>query len=93
MRTADQRGGAKGYNAGKKVTGRKRHILTDTDGRLLCICVHAANIRNRDGGYAGRLVGWAADKTYITLDIIRRGARTKGFEVLARCWVMERTFA
>ena len=34
-----------------------------------------------DGGYAGRLVTWACDKTHITLEIIRRGARAKGFEV------------
>lgn len=37
-----------------------------------------------DGGYAGRLGTWAADKTHITLDIIRRGAKAKGFEVLPR---------
>ncbi len=35
----------------------------------------------------------AADKTHITLEIIRRGAHTKGFEVLPRRWVVERTFA
>lgn len=46
-----------------------------------------------DGGYAGRLVPWAADKTHVTIEIIRRGARAKGFEVLPRRWVVERTFA
>ena len=46
-----------------------------------------------DGGYAGRLVKCASDKTHITLEIIRRGARTKGFEVLPRQWVVKRTFA
>ena len=46
-----------------------------------------------DGGYAGRLVHWAADMTHIRLEIIRRGAHTKGFEVLPRRWVVERTFA
>lgn len=46
-----------------------------------------------DGGYAGRLVKWASDKTHITLEIIRRGAHAKGFEVLPRRWVVERTFA
>ena len=45
------------------------------------------------GGYAGRLVTWACDTTHITLEIIRRGARAKGFEVLPRRWVVERTFA
>jgi transposase len=38
-------------------------------------------------------VHWAADKTHITLEIIRRGTQTKGFEVLPRRWVVERTFA
>ena len=41
--------GSKGYDAGKKVKGRKRHILTDTDGRLLAIEVHGADIQDRDG--------------------------------------------
>ncbi|MFC2253599.1 hypothetical protein ACETRX_28485 [Labrys portucalensis] len=33
-----------------KISGRKRHILTDTDGRLLCVRVHAVDIQDRDGG-------------------------------------------
>jgi transposase len=41
--------GSKGFDAGKKVKGRKRHILTDTDGRLLAIQVHGADIQDRDG--------------------------------------------
>jgi len=46
-----------------------------------------------DGGYAGRLVEWAKDKTHIVLEIVRRNATAKGFEVLRRRWVVERTFA
>jgi|YNPNPStandDraft_1061719.scaffolds.fasta_scaffold65832_1 putative transposase len=42
-------GGPRGYDAGKKVTGRKRHILVDTLGLLLAIVVHAADIQDRDG--------------------------------------------
>ncbi len=38
-----------GYDAGKKVTGRKRHILVDTLGLLLSVVVHPANIQDRDG--------------------------------------------
>src|SRR5262245_46810501 len=38
-----------GYDAGKKVTGRKRHILVDTLGLLLSIVVHPANIQDRNG--------------------------------------------
>jgi putative transposase len=42
-------GGESGYDAGKKVKGRKRHILVDTLGNLLKIVVHAADIQDRDG--------------------------------------------
>jgi transposase len=38
-----------GYDAGKKVTGRKRHVLVDTLGLLLNVVVHPANIQDRDG--------------------------------------------
>jgi putative transposase len=43
-------GGPRGYDAGKKVKGRKRHVLVDTDGRALLIEPHPANIQDRDGG-------------------------------------------
>ena len=42
-------GGISGYDAGKKVKGRKRHILTDTLGLLLFIIIHAADVQDRDG--------------------------------------------
>jgi transposase len=38
-----------GYDAGKKVKGRKRHILVDTLGLLLSVAVHPADIQDRDG--------------------------------------------
>ncbi len=38
-----------GYDVGKKIRGRKRHILTDTCGFLVFILVHAADIQDRDG--------------------------------------------
>ena len=43
------RGGARGYDAGKKVKGRKRHLLVDTLGHLLKVVVHPANVQDRDG--------------------------------------------
>lgn len=43
-------GGPRGYDAGKKINGRKRHALVDTDGRALLIEPHAANVQDRDGG-------------------------------------------
>lgn len=42
-------GGPRGYDAGKKVKGRKRHIVTDTMGLLVAAIVHAAGIQDRDG--------------------------------------------
>lgn len=43
------RGGLSGYDGGKKVKGRKRHILTDTQGNLLEIVISAANLNDRQG--------------------------------------------
>lgn len=42
-------GGPRGFDAGKKVKGRKRHVLVDTDGRALVIQTHAADTQDRDG--------------------------------------------
>jgi hypothetical protein len=39
-----------GYDAGKKIKGKKRHILVDTVGLLLGAVVHPADIQDRDGG-------------------------------------------
>src|ERR1700733_7041652 len=39
-----------GYDAGKKIKGKKRHILVDTLGLLLHAIVHPADIQDRDGG-------------------------------------------
>jgi putative transposase len=109
-------GGISGYDAGKKVKGRKRHILTDTQGFLVAALVHAADIQDRDGapavlaearyrfpwlrhifadgGYAGEKLRSALRKMGTwKLEIIRRSDRAKGFEVLPRRWVVERTLA
>ena len=49
-----EKGGASidppGYDAGKKIKGKKRHLLVDTQGLLLLAIVHAADIQDRDGG-------------------------------------------
>lgn len=42
-------GGLRGYGAGKKISGHKRHLITDTIGLPLNLAVHAANIQDRDG--------------------------------------------
>ncbi len=41
--------GPRGYDAGKKINGRKRHVLTDTNGLLVAAVVHQADIQDRDG--------------------------------------------
>ena len=41
--------GPRGFDAGKKIKGRKRHIVTDTEGNLVGLRVHAADIQDRDG--------------------------------------------
>ena len=45
-------GGPRGFDAGKKINGRKRHILTDTGGLLVAALVHEASIQDRDGAPA-----------------------------------------
>ncbi|MBB5109898.1 transposase [Streptomyces spectabilis] len=46
---ATERGGRHGYNGGKKVLGIKRHLLVDTLGLVLAVCVSPANVSDRDG--------------------------------------------
>jgi len=48
MKTAES-GGPRGYDAGKKINGRKCHFVTDTVDLPLDLVVHAANIQDRDG--------------------------------------------
>ena len=49
---AAEAGGPRGYDAGKKGKGRKRHALVDTDGRLIKLIVSPADVQDRDGGAA-----------------------------------------
>jgi transposase len=109
-------GGPRGYDAGKKVNGRKRHAVTDTEGHLVGVVVHPADVQDRDGAplilaEIRTLYPWLrhlfADAAYAgdklraalgelgtwTLEIIKRSDTAKGFEVLPRRWVVERTFA
>jgi len=109
-------GGVSGYDAGKKIKGRKRHIVVDTLGLMVGLVVHGADIQDRDGapavlktilkrwpwlrhifadgGYAGPKLKGALEKiAEFTLQIVKRSDNAKGFEVLPRRWVVERTFA
>lgn len=106
-----------GFDAGKKIKGKKRHILVDTQGLMLQAIVHAADIQDRDGGamllatlfglypfllklYAdGGYQGpefrkaLAAIFAQIEVEIVKRSDTAKGFVVLPRRWVVERTLA
>ncbi len=109
-------GGVCGYDAGKKIKGRKRHIVTDTLDLMVGLVVHGADIQDRDGapellnsirhafpwlrhvfadgGYAGpKLRGKLAKIGDWTMEIVKRSDTAKGFEVIPRRWVVERTFA
>ena len=109
-------GGPRGFGAGKKVKGRKRHILTDTLGLMLEAVVHTADIQDRDGGplvpknirdrfpflshifadgaYAGdQFTGKLLDNGPWSIEIIKRSDTAKGFVLLPRRWVVERTLA
>jgi putative transposase len=48
VKTAEA-GGPRGLDAGKKIKGRKRHIITGTQGHLVGLRVHTANVQDRDG--------------------------------------------
>jgi putative transposase len=107
--------GVRGYDAGKNVNGRKRHILVDTMGLLLVVVVTAASISDPagarlllarlggagkklrriwvDGTYRGKLIDWAIDYCGLILQPVLRSDDKKGFVVLPRRWVVERTFA
>lgn len=110
-------GGVSGYDAGKKIKGRKRHIAVDTQGNLLSGQVHCAGIQDRDGapGVVADTMdsfpsvakvfadgGYAGDKLHCAMlnlepspaiEIVRRPSKATGFVVIARRWVVERTFA
>jgi putative transposase len=109
-------GGPRGFDAAKKVKGRKRHIVTDSEGHLVGLRVHEADIQDRDGAvglltsirslypwlrhlfadgaYAGDKLRLAlAERGRWVIEVVRRCDAAKGFEVLPRRWVVERTFA
>jgi transposase len=89
-KTTSVGGPARGYDGGKRVKGRKRHILVDALGLLLAVCVHAADVQDRAGAHllvdtvaAGALpklsVVWA-DQGY-TGALAARLRETRGWRV------------
>jgi putative transposase len=136
-------GEARGYDGGKKVRGRKRQLLVDTEGLVLKVKVHSAKVPDQDGiklllkgvrgrlprlsqlwvdaGYQGRGKEWAEKVLGLSVEVVRRTPKPtpervammwaeewskegweidwqkllprRGFEVLPRRWVVERTFS
>ncbi len=109
-------GYALGYDAGKKVTGRKRHIVVDTLGLLLCVVVHSAAVQDYDGArsvldgiknkfrrlkvvFADSAYGkcglpdWFLENSRCLLQTVLRPVGCKGFVILPKRWIVERTFA
>ena len=111
-------GGARGYDGGKKVMGRKRHFAVDTLGMLLAVVVTAASVddgraapevlgqlgRDRfprlrklwvDGKYHNYdLYGWMKrHRVGYRLEVVSRPVGAKGFVLLHKRWVAERTIA
>ncbi len=136
-------GEARGYDGGKKIRGRKRHLLVDTEGLVLKARVHNAKVPDQDGiklllkgvrdhlprlshlwvdaGYQGRGKEWAEQVLGLSVEVVHRTPKPipekiaqiwaeelakegrhidwqklilrRGFEVLPRRWVVERTFS
>ncbi|WP_244238338.1 IS5 family transposase [Corallococcus terminator] len=127
-----EKGGPGGYDGGKKVKGRKRHLLVDTEGLVHALRVHPASVQDRDGaqlllggksregfprlrklwvdsGYTGRCKCWLEEKFGWDVEVVRRPNEVRqrwyglppeierppfprGFMLVARRWVVERTF-
>jgi putative transposase len=106
---------SRGFDGGKKIMGRKRHILVDTMGLMVALIVTTACVQDRDGlkkllrtfgvhrkklrkiwvdgGYRGLVIEWVKERFRHCLEVVLRSDDMKGFVVLPRRWVVERTFA
>ena len=136
-------GNERGFDPAKKVEGRKRHLLVDTEGLGLKVRVHSAKVPDQEGirlllgpmrdrlarlshlwvdaGYRGRGRRWAEEVLGLSVELVRKSPKPvpekvakawaeewakegkevdwqrlmppRGFRVLPRRWVVERTFA
>jgi len=111
-------GGERGYDGGKKLKGRKRHIVVDSLGLLLAVAVTSAAaddgtsapcvLRRLSAAHQTRLELIWADHKYnnrrldawlkqsqvrYRIEVVSRPIGAKGFVLLHRRWVVERTFA
>ena len=142
-KTSGAGGEQRGYDGGKKVRGRKRQLLVDTEGLVLKAKVHSAKVPDQDGiklllrtarerlprlshlwvdaGYQGRGREWVEQELGLSVEVVHRTPKPtsektariwaeewakegreidwqrliprRGFEVLPRRWVVERTFS
>jgi putative transposase len=143
VKTTGVGGQERGFDPAKKVDGRKRHLLVDTEGLVLEVRLHSATVPDQDGirllleqvqgrsgrlshlwvdaGYQGRGRNWVEEMMGLTVEVVRKPKKPvpekvaeiwarewakegknvdwqnlmppKGFQVLPRRWVVERTFA
>lgn len=106
--------GPRGFDNGKKVNGRKRHVLVDTLGLVLAVVVTSADVSDPagarllfrglggfckklhriwvDGTYRGQLLDWVKARFKFVLHPVLRSDDQKGFVLLPKRWVIERTF-
>jgi putative transposase len=107
--------GVRGFDAGKNIWGRKRHLLVDTLGLVMAVVVTAANVSDPagarllfarlggackklrrvwvDGAYRGELLRWVLTHLWFVLQPVLRSDDQKGFVLLPKRWIVERTFA
>jgi putative transposase len=143
VRTTGVGGNERGFDPAKKVEGRKRHLLVDTEGLVLRVRVHSARMPDADGirlllepvrglfarlshlwvdaGYQGRGKRWVEEVMGVGVEVVRKPPKPvpekvaerwaaewakegkevdwqrlmppRGFQVLPRRWVVERTFS
>ncbi|WP_236585066.1 IS5 family transposase [Streptomyces sp. MBT53] len=107
---------SRGYDGGKSRDGRKRHVLTDTEGLLLEVTVTTADVHDSkaapalletfmeqpgrllkllwvDSAYQGPALAKAFARHGVRAEVVRRSDGQRGFVVLARRWVVERTLS
>jgi putative transposase len=104
----------RGTTLGKKINGRKRHLLVDVMGLVLVVWITAASVQDRDGAvpvlqeahreyptlekvwvdceYNGKILEKVGGETGINIEMVKRTDDMKGFVVLPKRWVVERTF-
>ncbi|MEU1534716.1 IS5 family transposase [Streptomyces fagopyri] len=106
---------SRGWDGGKLINGRKRHLIVDNRGLVLMVMVTTAGVHDSgpakellfrlalthpeisivwaDSAYGGKLVTWAKKYLDITIKTVKRPPDAKGFVVLPRRWVVERSWS